>query len=195
MAESTEVIKSLKKAANYTKLGMRDLGPKSFKKGQGALIKVLYKFSDEGALCKKKLEKVLGWRGKELRRVAKKAADNGYVIISDPQFKFEVSLTDKGKEVIKKRMTAEDRAADAILEALSGEERQQLLGITQKISKTCEDMGLDYSTIQKRAGHGKKHGCRRHDGHGHGKGCCHQGHGGSPKYVFVFEEGGHRHHR
>lgn len=214
MAESIEIIKSLKKAANYTKLGMRDLGPKSFKKGQGALIKVLYKFSDEGALCKKKLEKVLGWRGKELRRVAEKAEKNGYVTIADPQFKFEVSLTEKGTEVIKKRLSAEDRAADAILEGLTDEERQQLLTISAKISKTCEELGIDYSEIKKRrggkhCGHGK--GCGRHGhGHGpegHGKG-CHHGHGhgsesckrhghghgshGAPEYVFVFGEGGHR---
>lgn len=191
MTESAKVIKSLKKAANYTKLGMHDLGPKSFKKGQGALIKVLYKFSDEGALCKKKLEKVLGWHGKELRRVAKKAADNGYVTIADPQYKFEVSLTDKGREVIKKRMAAEDRAADAILEGLNDEEREQLLNITAKISKTCEDLGIDYSQIKERRGHGKKH-CEHHHGHeGHGKGCGHRAHGTSPEYVFVFGEGHH----
>ena len=203
MAESTEIIKSLKKAANYTKLGMRDLGPKSFKKGQGALIKVLYKFSDEGALCKKKLEKVLGWHGKELRRVAEKAEKNGYVTIADPQFKFEVSLTEKGTEVVKKRLSAEDRAADAILEGLTDEERQQLLAITTKISKTCEELGIDYSEIKKRRG-GKHCGHHGHGGHGHGKGCGRHGHEhgpegckrhghghGGPEYVFVFGEGGH----
>lgn len=208
MAESTKVIRGLKRAANYSKLGMHELGPRSFKKGQGALLKVLYKFSDDGALCKKKLEKVLGWHGKELRRVAKKAANNGYVIISDPQYKFEVSLTDKGKEVVEKRLAAEDRAADAILEGLSAEERDQLLSITEKIEKTCEELGIDYSVIKehkhhckKHGGHGHGHGCKGgHDhggcdmggghGHGHGKkGCCH--HDDAPQYVFVFGEGHH----
>lgn len=54
-------------------------------------------------------------------------------------------------------MKAEDRAADAILEALSEEERRQLQSITEKICKTCEELGADYAQIKERKG-GK--GCR-----------------------------------
>lgn len=186
MADSTKLIQNLKRAANYAKLGMRDLGPRSYKKGQGALIKVVYKFSEDGTVCKKKLEKVLGWRGKDVRHVAKKAERNGYVTIQDPEFKFLVSLTDKGQQVIEKRMKAEDRAADAILEALNDEERQQLENITAKICKTCEELGVDYSVIKERK-QGK--GCKKHEhGHGHDgqKGCCQHGHGSS-KNVFIFK--------
>ena len=39
MSESTKAIASLKKAGNYMKLAMRKNGPRSFKRGQGALIK------------------------------------------------------------------------------------------------------------------------------------------------------------
>lgn len=159
-----------------------------------------------------------------LRRVAKKAADNGYVTIADPQYKFEVTLTDKGKEVVQKRMAAEDRAADAILEGLSEQEREQLASITAKISQTCEELGIDYSAIKER-----KHSCKKHGNHGgqgkvghsgceggghgchkcsgHGNGGCRKhgehglgGHGrcyhegSAPQYVFVFGEGGHHHH-
>mgnify|MGYP000803290582 CR=1 FL=1 len=42
MSESTKTIASLKKAGNYMKLAMRKNGPHSFKRGQGALIKVIY---------------------------------------------------------------------------------------------------------------------------------------------------------
>ena len=196
MSESTKTIQSLKRAANYTKLAFHDLGPKSYKKGQGALIKVVYKFGENGTISKKTLEKILGWRGKELRAIAKKAEHNGYVTIEDPEFQFKVSLTDKGTEVVKKRLAAEDRTADAILEALSAEEKQQLLAITDKIIKTCEGLGIDYDQIQKKQ-HCKKHG---HDGkkcckkHGHAHDHCHHGHHGSPQYVFVFGEEGHHHH-
>jgi len=49
MSESTKAIASLKKAGNYMKLAMRKNGPRSFKRGQGALIKVIYK-AGEGTL-------------------------------------------------------------------------------------------------------------------------------------------------
>ena len=170
MADSSKLIHDLKHAANYAKLGMRDLGPRSFKKGQGALIKVVYKFSEDSTVCKEKLERVLG----------------GYVTIQDPEYKFLVSLTDKGKQVIQKRMKAEDRAADAILEALSAEERQQLQNITEKICKTCEELGVDYSQIKERKG-GK--GCRKQKREGGRKGCCGHGrrHGHGAKAVIVIK--------
>lgn len=186
MADSSKLIHDLKHAANYAKLGMRDLGPRSFKKGQGALIKVVYKFSEDGTVCKEKLERVLGWRGKDVRHVAEKTERNGYVAIQDPEYKFLVSLTDKGKQVIQKRMKAEDRAADAILEALSAEERQQLQNITEKICKTCEELGVDYSQIKERKG-GK--GCRKQKREGGRKGCCGHGrrHGHGAKAVIVIK--------
>ncbi len=174
MTDSSKLIHDLKHAANYAKLGMRDLGPRSFKKGQGALIKVVYKFSEDGTVCKEKLERVLGWRGQDVRHVAEKAERNGYVTIQDPEYKFLVSLTDKGQQVIQKRMKAEDRAADAILEALSAEERQQLQSITEKICKTCEELGVDYSQIKERKGH---KGCRKQKRAGGRKGCCERRHG------------------
>lgn len=72
MTESTQVLHQLKVATNYSKLAMRKCGPRSFKNGQGALVKVLYKFGD-GKLSLKKLEERLGWDGNEVVRVAEKA--------------------------------------------------------------------------------------------------------------------------
>ena len=175
MSESTKAIASLKKAGNYMKLAMRKNGPRSFKRGQGALIKVIYK-AGEGTLSKD---------------VAKKAADNGYLTIDKPKNGFQMTLTDLGREVIKKRLEAESKAADEILAGLSDEEKAQLTSLCEKICQTAEDMGVDYSTIQKKRGkklckrhHGKGQGCGRHHGHGHG---CHHG---SPQYIFVFEGNG-----
>lgn len=196
MNNSTKALHSLKRASNYSKLAMRDFGPKSFKKGQGALLKVIYKFGEEGKINKKTAEKILGWCGKNLRHVAKKAQRNGYISIEDPEFAFAMSLTDKGTEVIKKRMDAEDRAADAILEQLSDEEIASLISITEKISDTCEGLGVDYSRIEKkqRRHHGARRGekcCCKHHGKEGGQGkkhCCkHEHENNSSKYVFVFK--------
>lgn len=199
MSESTKAIASLKKAGNYMKLAMRKNGPRSFKRGQGALIKVIYK-AGEGTLSKDDAKKVLGWRGRDVRFVAKKAADNGYLTIDKPENGFQMTLTDLGREVIAKRLEAEDKAADEILAGLSDEEKAQLTQLCEKICQTAEDMGVDYSTVQKKQGrkfckrhHGKGHGCGHHHGHG-----CHHG---SPQYVFLFEGNGgcnhmhdHKHH-
>ncbi len=78
MAESTMVLHQLKTAANYSKLAMHKCGPRSFKEGQGALVKVLYKFGD-GKLSLGKLKEHLGWSGHEVLAVAEKAQANGYV--------------------------------------------------------------------------------------------------------------------
>lgn len=218
MEEASKAIQSLKRASNYTKLAFHEFGPKSYKRGQGALLKVVYKFGENGSITKKTAEKILNWRGKDLRSIAKKAEKNGYVTIDDPDFKFNMSLTEKGKEVIAKRLDAEDRTADTILEGLTDDEVKQLIAITDKISKTCEGLGIDYSVIEKKEGskcckkfhkhhhggcghghdhHGKMHG-HRHEG---GVGChkhhhCHHHGQDDVKYIFIFgdKHGHHCHH-
>ena len=112
MSESTQVLHQLKVATNYSKLAMHKCGPRSFKSGQGAMCKVLYKFGD-GKLSLKKLEERLGWDGHEVIRVAEKAQENGYVCFAtSKKGKLSVALTDKGTMVVEKRLAAEDRAAE-----------------------------------------------------------------------------------
>ena len=112
MTESTQVLHQLKVATNYSKLAMHKCGPRSFKSGQGAMCKVLYKFGD-GKLSLKKLEERLGWDGHEVIRVAEKAQENGYVCFAtSKKGKLSVALTDKGTMVVEKRLAAEDRAAE-----------------------------------------------------------------------------------
>ena len=193
MKNSVKVLNRLKKATNYTKLALHKDGPKSYTKGQGAMLKVLYKFGD-GKLSKKKLKEILGWHGCETGKVAKKAQHNGYVTIRDPKGKFVVALTDKGQEVVQKRLAAEDRVADEILSMLTDKEVKQLYKITGKIIETCQEMGVDYSLIKKRPHyHGDYHGpCgpegvdHHHHGTDEGHGCegdhpedhCHPEHPG-----------------
>lgn len=168
MTESTQVLHQLKVATNYSKLAMHKCGPRSFKNGQGALVKVLYKFGD-GKLPLKKLEKRLGWDGNEIICVAEKAQKNGYVrFATSKKGKLSVELTDKGTMVVEKRLAAEDRAADEVLQGLSNKERACLLKLTGKIAKNCKAMGVDYDTIavkgcrDRKPGHHHGHRCKRH---------------------------------
>ena len=193
MAESTKAIASLKKAANYTKLAMHEEGPRSFKRGQGALLKVAQKFGKSGSITKDEAKRVLGWRGCDVRDVAAIAEQNGYIEINDGEADAIYSLTDKGSQIIQKRLAAEDKAADAVMAGLSDKELSQLEAICEKIAKNCEDMGIDYSRIQKKAG--KKHCKNRkhhdsHDSHCHGHHHDH-GHGHhhhhDPKCVIVIK--------
>lgn len=196
MSESTKAIASLKKAANYGKLALHKDGPRSFKRGQGALTKVIYKFGD-GKLSKDEAKKVLGWEGRDVRAVAKKAADNGYLTIEQPKKGFMMVLTPLGTEVVKKRLAAEDKAADKLFEGITDAEKAQLEALCEKISKNAEAMGADYARIQKRRGRrcGQKCGCEQHGQ----KERCKKEHGSAgrtaPRFVFVFEDGeGHHHH-
>ena len=144
MTESTQVLHQLKVATNYSKLAMHKCGPRSFKSGQGAMCKVLYKFGD-GKLSLKKLEERLGWDGHEVIRVAEKAQENGYVCFAtSKKGKLSVALTDKGTMVVEKRLAAEDRAADEVLEGLTDKERECLLKLTGKVIESCKAMGVDY---------------------------------------------------
>lgn len=178
MAESTLVLHQLKTAANYSKLAMHKCGPRSFKEGQGALVKVLYKFGD-GKLSLAKLEEVLGWSGREVIDVAEKAQANGYVAFAtSKKGKLSVKLTDKGVLVIEKRLAAEDRAAEEVLAGLSDEERACLLKLCGKVIDTCKGLGVDYRTIAVKGNSdrkpGKHHGCCGHKhghGHKHGRKC------------------------
>lgn len=179
MAESTQVLHQLKTAANYTKLAMHKCGPRSFKEGQGALVKVLYKFGD-GKLSLAKLQEHLGWSAHEVIAVAEKAQANGYVAFTtSKKGKLRVKLTEKGTMVIKKRLAAEDRAADEVLSGLSDEERACLLKLCGKVIDTCETMGVDYRTIAVKGCRDRKPG-HHHSRRSHGCGCHghrnHRGH-------------------
>lgn len=151
MAQSTHTLYALKRAANYSKLALHKDGPKSFKKGQGALTKVLEKFGEAGALSADELAGRLRWDGAETADVVKKAQENGYVLeVKGEDGIARVTLTDKGREVVAKRFAAEDRAADEICQRLTDEEKSQLEALCGKIIEQCEAMGVDYSLIRKK---------------------------------------------
>lgn len=166
MTQSSELLLALKRAANFSKLAMHNEGPRCFKRGQGALMKVVYKFGDgDKGISVKKLAGVLGWGRHETMAVAHKAAENGYVTVQrKASGKRRVMLTPLGNEILQKRLEAEDRAADEVFAYLTDDEREQLLALCTKVSDACEDMGIDYSEIDEKK-HGRHHGRRRHFGH------------------------------
>lgn len=157
MNEATATLAQLKKAGKLTRLAFRKNGPKSYKRGQGALMNAL--LANDGA-TQRELVKILGWDRSALKDTVKKAERNGYVTIGDHEDKhtYTVSLTDEGKKIAEKRVAANDKTAEEILECLSAEEVAQLNAITEKLILGIKDKGVN----------GKKKGRKAHHHH-----CCH----------------------
>lgn len=157
MNEATATLAQLKKASKLTRLAFRKNGPKSYKRGQGALMNAL--LANDGA-TQRELVKILGWDRSTLKDTVKKAERNGYVAIGDHEDKhtYTVSLTDEGKKIAEKRVAANDKTAEEILECLSAEEVAQLNAITEKLILGIKDKGVN----------GKKKGRKAHHHH-----CCH----------------------
>ena len=157
MNEATATLAQLKKASKLTRLAFRKMGPKSYKRGQGALMNAL--LANDGA-TQRELVKILGWDRSALKDTVKKAERNGYVTIGDHEDKhtYTVSLTDEGKKIAEKRVAANDKTAEEILECLSAEEIAQLNAITEKLILGIKDKGVN----------GKKKGRKAHHHH-----CCH----------------------
>lgn len=156
MNEATATLAQLKKASKLTRLAFRKNGPKSYKRGQGALMNAL--LANDGA-TQRELVKILGWDRSALKDTVKKAERNGYVTIGGHEDKhtYTVSLTDEGKKIAEKRVAANDKTAEEILECLSAEEVAQLNAITEKLILGIKDKGVN----------GKKKGRKAHHHH-----CC-----------------------
>lgn len=157
MNEATATLAQLKKASKLTRLAFRKNGPKSYKRGQGALMNAL--LANDGA-TQRELVKILGWDRSALKDTVKKAERNGYVTIGEHEDKhtYTVSLTEEGKKIAEKRVAANDKTAEEILECLSAEEVAQLNAITEKLILGIKDKGVN----------GKKKGRKAHHHH-----CCH----------------------
>ncbi len=151
MNEATATLAQLKKASKLTRLAFRKNGPKSYKRGQGALMNAL--LENDGA-TQRELVKILGWDRAALKDTVKKAERNGYVTIGDHTDKhtYTVSLTDEGKQIAEKRVAANDKTAEDILSCLSAEEVAQLNAITEKLILGIKDKGVN----------GKKKGRKAH---------------------------------
>ena len=142
MNQAIETLAQLKKASKLTRLAFHKNGPKSFKRGQGALLNALVR---EDGVTQRELVKVLGLDRGELKGIVKKAERNGYVTIEDVDAKrtYAVKLTDEGRAVAEKRIAANDKTAEDILFCLTEEEIAQLNAITEKLILSCKDKGVN----------------------------------------------------
>ena len=164
MNKSAKSLAQMKKASKLVRLSQRKNGPKSYKRGQGALLREL--LANDGATQRELVAK-LGLSRGALKDVVRKAERNGYVTIEDAEGHktYAVRLTEEGRKVAEKHEAAQDKLADEIMSALSDDERAQLDAITEKLILACKEAGIDGK------GKGRKH-------HRKGKGCKHRHHHG-----------------
>ena len=157
MTQATQAIAQLKKAGNLVNRTFHKNGPKSYKDGQGALLKVLHQTEGQKAERDQLIE-TLSFDRRELKNVIRKAERNGYVTIEGADDTYAVALTEAGIELAEKRCAAQTKVAEEILSCLSEEEIAQLNAITEKIILSCKDSGA----------HGKRKGGKKHC-HKHGR--------------------------
>ena len=141
MNEAAKSLAQLKKANKLVRLAFHKNGPKSYKRGQGALLRAL--LENDGA-PQRELVKTLGMNRSNLKDVVKKAQRNEYVTIEsvDEPRTYAVKLTDLGRELAEKRVAANDRTADEILSCLTAEEVKQLDAITEKLIAAMKEKGI-----------------------------------------------------
>ena len=165
MNDSTKTLVQMKKAGKLVRLAQRQNGPKSYKRGQGALLRTL--LANDNAK-QQDLCAALGLNRAALKDVVKKAKRNGFVTIekADEKKTYTVKLTDEGRKVAEKKEAAQDKAAAEILSALTADEISQLDAINEKLIVSLKEAGIDGK--KKGRKHHKKH-CRKH---GHGKKCA-----------------------
>lgn len=157
MNDATATLAQLKKASKLTRRAFHKNGPKSFKRGQGALLNALV---DNDGTTQRNLVDVLGCDRGELKDIVKKAERNGYVTIGDHEDKrtYTVNLTDEGRKVAQKRIAANDKTAEEIIDCLSAEEIAQLNAITEKLIVSIKDKGVN----GKKKGRKSHHHCSCH---------------------------------
>lgn len=141
MNEAAKSLAQLKKANKLVRLAFHKNGPKSYKRGQGALLRAL--LENDGA-TQRELVKTLGMNRSNLKDVVKKAQRNEYVTIEkvDEPRTYAVKLTDLGRELAEKRVAANDCTADEILSCLTAEEVKQLDAITEKLIVAMKEKGI-----------------------------------------------------
>lgn len=141
MNEAAKSLAQLKKANKLVRLAFHKNGPKSYKRGKGALLRAL--LENDGA-TQRELVKTLGINRSNLKDVVKKAQRNEYVTIEsvDEPRTYAVKLTDLGRELAEKRVAANDRTADEILSCLTAEEVKQLDAITEKLIVAMKEKGI-----------------------------------------------------
>lgn len=157
MSESLKTLNKMKKANKLTQLYFRKNGPRSYKRGIGALLGAL---ETESSATQRDLVVATGLSRRDLKDVVKKAVRKGFVTIEDAEGAktYTVALTEEGKKVAAKRAAAQAKAADKLAETLSEDELAALDAICEKLIVAAKEDGVS----------GKKKGrkfhkkCRKH---------------------------------
>lgn len=141
MSKATRSLKQLKKASSLVNRTFRKNGPKSYRKGQGALIKYLH--CKGGELTRDELVEGLSFDRHTLKRVVRKAQRAGYAEMIKPEGVrgYSVKITKVGDDLAEKRCAAHDAVAENIMAALTPEEIDQLNALTEKIILSCKEQG------------------------------------------------------
>lgn len=162
MNEATATLNQLKKADKFVRRTFHKNGPKSFKKGQGALMRAL--LERDGAATQRELVDIIGISRRDLKDIVKKAERNDFVAIegADAKRTYIVKLTDEGRTVAEKRLAVNDRTAEEILSCLTEEEIAQLNTITEKIILAAKDKGIKCKKKGRRGHRSCHRGCHRH---------------------------------
>ena len=160
MNDYTKTLVKMKKANKLVRLAQRKNGPKSYKRGQGALLRTLAQ--NDGA-TQRELCVALGLNRAMLKDIVRKAARNGYVTIEEAGEKklYAVKLTDEGRALAEKREAAQEATAEKILAALSDEERAQLDAISEKLIVSLKEAGIDGKGKGRKVRRGRKRRARR----------------------------------
>ena len=160
MNDALNTLVKMKKAAKLVRLAQRKNGPKSYKRGQGALLRVL--LEKDGA-TQREFVSTLGMNRSALKDIVRKAARNGYVTIEEAGEKklYAVKLTDEGRALAEKREAAQEATAEKILAALSDEEHAQLDAISEKLIVSLKEAGIDGKGKGRKVRRGHKRRARR----------------------------------
>ena len=157
MSGALKTLNKMKKANKLTQLYFRKNGPRSYKRGIGALLIAL---EAEGSATQRDLVVATGLSRANLKDVVKKAVRKGYDTIEGAEGKktYTVALTEEGKAVAAKRVAAQEKAANKFAETLTADELAALDAICEKLIIAAKGDGVS----------GKKKGrkfhkkCRKH---------------------------------
>ena len=158
MNEAAETLEQMKRADKLVRLSFHKNGPKSYRRGQGALLRALL---DHDGATQRELVEVLGLSRRELKDVVKKAERNGYVTIGEVEEPrtYTVALTDCGRGVAQKRADANDRAAEDIASCLDADELAQLRAISEKLIDSAEQKGVRDQNKGRRSRRARRQRC------------------------------------
>lgn len=142
MTNELETLRRMKKADKLVRLAFRKNGPKSYKRGQGALVATISQMG--GSATQKELVQKMGISRGALKDIVRKAQRNEYVAIEDAEEKgaYQVTLTEDGKALAEKREASVEKVAADVLSALTAEEVAQLNAINEKLIVSLNEKGI-----------------------------------------------------